>query len=158
MYPVKFKYKQIILNSSQKYNVQKELICAMIKTESNFNPDACSHANAQGLMQITPETFEWLINYYTHDKNISISDLKNPEININYGTLLISILIKKYNYEDVALGAYNAGISTIERWLDDYNNSNNGVTLNYIPYKETRNYIKKVKFIKKIYEKLYFLI
>ena len=150
IYPVKYKYNNIINRASERYNVQKELICAMIKAESNFNQDAHSHANAQGLMQITPETFEWLRDYYTHEKNLDISGIKNPETNIFYGSLLISILLKKYNYdEEIALGAYNAGITTIERWK----NNNN---LDYIPYKETRNYIKKVKLFKKIYQIFYF--
>ena len=106
-------------------------------------------------MQITPETFEWLKKCYTHE-NLDISELENPEVNISYGTLFVSILMKKYKNEEVALSAYNAGMTTIDRWLTNEKTSDNGVTLKYVPYKETRNYVKKVQRAKKNYKKLYF--
>ncbi len=107
-------------------------------------------------MQITPETLEWLKTCYTHDTKVSETDLKNPEVNIFYGTLFISILNKKYSSEQVVLSAYNAGITTVERWLADLTTSSNGKDLSYIPYKETRDYVERVKKAKKIYKKLYF--
>lgn len=152
-YPLK--YEDIILRESSKYNLKKELIFAIIKCESGFDEKAYSHADARGLMQITPETFEWLKKCYTHE-NLDISELENPEVNISYGTLFVSILIKKYKNEEVALSAYNAGMTTIDRWLSDRKMSDNGLTLKYIPYKETRNYVKKVIRAKKNYKKLYF--
>ncbi len=154
LYPLK--YEELISNASSKCDVEKELIYAIIKCESGFDENAHSTANAHGLMQITPETFEWLKTCYTQDTKLSESDLKKPEVNIFYGTLLISILNKKYSCEQAVLSAYNAGITTVERWLSDTKTSSNGKDLKYIPYKETRDYVERVKKAKKIYKKLYF--
>ncbi len=153
-YPLK--YECIISKASNDYNVEKELILAIIKCESGFDTNAHSKANAHGLMQITPETFDWLKMCFTHDENLSISKLDSPEINISYGTLFISILMKKYKNEDTALSAYNAGMTTVDRWLSGKEYSKDGFKLEYIPYKETRNYVKRVKEAKNIYKKLYF--
>ena len=73
-----------------------------------------------------------------------------------YGTLLISLLLEKYGDEEVALCAYNAGETVVKRWLDNKNISKDGKTLENIPYKETRRYVKRVKRAKKIYKMLYF--
>lgn len=154
LYPLK--YEEIISKVSSKYEVEKELIYAIIKCESGFDEKAHSRANAHGLMQITPETFEWLKTCYTHDTKVSTQDLKKPEVNIIYGTLLISILNKKYSCEQEVLSAYNAGMTTVERWLSDEKTSSNGKDLDHIPYKETRDYVERVKKAKKIYKKLYF--
>ena len=153
-YPLK--YEAIISKASNNYKVDKELILAIIKCESGFETNAHSKANAHGLMQLTPETFDWLKTCFTHDENLQLSKLDSPEINISYGTLFISILMKKYKNEDTALSAYNAGIATVDRWLSNKEYSKDGFNLKYIPYKETRNYVKRVKKAKDIYKKLYF--
>lgn len=149
------KYEEIISRESSKYGLKKELIFGIIKCESGFDEKARSHADARGLMQITPETFEWLKKCYTHEE-LDISELENPEVNISYGTLFISILTKKYRNEEVILSAYNAGMTTIDRWLSNEEISYDGLSLNRIPYKETRNYVKRVKVAKKNYKRLYF--
>lgn len=153
IYPLK--YEDIIFRESSKYNLKKELIFAIIKCESGFDEKAHSHADARGLMQITPETFEWLKKCYTHE-DLDLSELENPEVNIPYGVLFVSILMKKYKNEEVALSAYNAGMTTVDRWLSNRETSDDGIALKHIPYKETRNYVKKVQKSKKNYKKLYF--
>ncbi len=149
------KYEPIVNEASATYNVEKETIYAIIKCESGFDSDAHSHADAQGLMQITPDTFKWLL-LHTKEKNADIKRLKNPYVNIMYGTLLISLLREKYGDEEVSLSAYNAGETVVKRWLDDKNVSKDGKTLDDIPYKETRKYVKRVQWTKKIYKMLYF--
>lgn len=149
------KYESIVNKASKTYNVEKETIYAIIKCESGFDSDAHSHADAQGLMQITPDTFKWL-KMRTNEKNVDISQLKDPYVNIMYGTLLVSLLMGKYGDEEVALSAYNAGETVVKRWLDDKNVSKDGKTLENIPYKETCKYVKRVKRAKKIYKMLYF--
>jgi len=107
-------------------------------------------------MQITPETFKWLSECYTHEQNLSEHEIQNPKANISYGTLFISILLKKYKNEKTALCAYNAGMTVVDRWLSDGNLSPDGLNLKSIPYKETRKYVKRVNKAKKIYKNLYF--
>jgi soluble lytic murein transglycosylase len=152
-YPVK--YEETVLEASATYGVEKELIYAIIKCESGFDEHAHSHAGAVGLMQIMPETFRWL---QTCDSDLKLNekDLENPETNIKCGTLLISMLRKKYGDEDIVLSSYNAGISVVRRWLNDKSVSADGVHLHNIPYKETKDYVSRVKIAKKFYKELYF--
>ena len=154
IYPVK--YAEIVSRASKKHGVEEELIYAIIKAESGFDIDAQSKAGACGLMQITPATFEWLQLYTKSIKKMSDIHLNDPEVNINYGTMFISMLRKKYSSDDLVLSAYNAGPTTIERWLKDEEISKGGEELSKIPYRETREYVKRVKQIEKIYKKLYF--
>lgn len=152
MYPIK--YEEYVSEASAKYKVKKSLIYAVIKCESNFDENAHSHANAQGLMQITEETFEWL-NLYEKEK-YDPELIKNPRINILRGTLLISVLMKMYSDINSSLCAYNAGVATVDRWLSDKNISKDGKHLSRIPYHETDVYLKKVKHAEKMYNKIYF--
>ncbi len=153
LYPLK--YESIVNMASKTYNVEKECIYAIIKCESGFDSDAHSHADALGLMQLTPDTFKWL-QLHTHENNMGVEELKDPYVNIMYGTLLVSILRKKYDDEEIVLSAYNAGETVVKRWLADKKFSPDGKRLSNIPYEETRRYVKRVKRTKKIYKFLYF--
>ncbi|MBQ6143974.1 MAG: lytic transglycosylase domain-containing protein [Clostridia bacterium] len=153
IYPLK--YEDTIENMSQKYNIEKPLIYAIIKCESDFEEKAESSAGALGLMQITPDTFRWL-EKYTHNHYISKEDMLNPENNIECGTLFMSVLLEKYKNLDVSLSAYNAGIKTIDGWLKEKENSHDGKSLHNIPYGETKKYVNKVNFVYKVYKFIYF--
>lgn len=148
------KYEDIVNEVSIKYNLKPQLIYAVIKTESNFDPNAKSPAGAIGLMQITEDTFNWLQSMTK--ENLDLMYLYDPYVNINYGAKFLSVLRDKYYSDEVVLSAYNAGMTSVERWLKDENISLLGEQLNYIPYKETRNYVKKVIKTQDMYEKLYF--
>lgn len=159
LYPAKYDY--LIEKFSKRYNVRKTLIYAVIKTESDFNKDAKSGANAIGLMQITGETFEWLINFKAKNnktrksKKIKEEDLFDPKTNIEYGTYFISILLNKYRDERTALAAYNAGMGKVDEWLKNKFYSEDGITLSDIPFKETKDYVEKVFKSEEIYKNLY---
>lgn len=152
-YPLQ--YYDYVSENSEKFNVEKELILAIIKSESNFRQDAESKAGAIGLMQVMPETFEWL---QTH-KLVTLMDvghLKDPKTNVKYGTYLLSILKKRYNTIVEVVCAYNAGIGTVDKWLRDERYSADGKTLKKIPFPDTSVYIKNVLESRRVYKKLYF--
>ena len=152
-YPLK--YEDEVKTASEKYNVDEALIYGVIKTESNFNPNAESHAGAIGLMQIMPETFEWIQTYYKDD-DYTVDDLRDYSVNIDYGTHVLSILIDMYGNEDTAICAYNAGIGNVDGWLQNPEYSDDGKTLKTVPITETENYRHKVEQNKNAYIKLYF--
>lgn len=150
-YPIK--YEEFVEKYSAEYEVDQNLIYAIIKTESSFNPDAVSSANAEGLTQITPETFEWLkMKLGEEDENLSLFD---PETSIKYGAFFISLLLDEFGETDTALAAYHAGRGRINDWLENPEISPDGKTLSDIPIPETAHYVKKVNKAFNVYNKMY---
>ena len=109
-------YEEAVLVYSEEYNVDKNLILALIKAESNFDEDAISNRNAVGLMQLMEETAKDVANrngIELDDENIR-EELCDVYKNIEIGTAYIASLLKKYENKEVALAAYNAGIGTVD--------------------------------------------
>lgn len=149
LYPLR--YDEHIITYSQKYDLDKYLVMALIKAESNYIYDAHSGI-ARGLMQITDETADWI----AAKLSLSDFDILEPETNINMGCFYLSYLLDYYNEnEKLALAAYNAGMGNVNKWLSDEEYSKSGETLDNIPFLETRQYIDKIERNKKIYIKLY---
>lgn len=150
-YPIK--YTEFVEKYSAEYGVEPELVYAVIKTESSFNPDAVSQADAVGLTQITPETFEWIRTKLSEeDENLSLYD---PETSIKYGAFFLGYLVDEFGNTDTALAAYHAGRGRVNGWLDDKDLSPDGKTLEEIPIPETAHYVKKVNKALNIYNNLY---
>ena len=82
-------------------------------------------------------------------------ELLKEDNNINVGTKYLSILLSKYGNIEVALAAYNAGIGTVDNWIEKQVIKSDGSDIENIPYKETNNYVRKILRDYKIYEKLY---
>lgn len=148
------KYKDSINKYCKEYGVDKYLVYAMIKQESNFNNEAVSSAEARGLMQMTEDTFNWL-KPQLGESSTTFDDLFDPDTNIRYGVFFISILQKNFSEQNTVVAAYNAGMNITTKWLQDNNYSNDGTTLHNIPYKETANYVDVVDYNYKKYLELY---
>ena len=151
LYPIK--YSDCVDKASNDYDLEKPLIYAVIRTESDFNPNAESHVGAVGLMQVMPESFEWIKGL--RGESESLEKLSEPSVNIDYGSYLLKYFLNYYGNEQCAVAAYNAGF-VVSDWLKDEEYSSDGKTLKKIPYPETEKYVKKVLRAKKMYNKLYF--
>jgi len=116
-------YLQHVKHYSDHYSFNADFILSVIRAESNFDCNAVSKKGAKGLMQLMDETA----------KKYNVSDSFNAADNINGGTALLSDLLKKYDDIDLVLAAYNAGEGAVNKY--------NAVP----PYKETQNYISKIK-------------
>ncbi len=113
----------IINRASQKYGVDVGLIKAVIKAESNFNPQAVSHAGARGLMQLMPATA----------RSLGVDNSFDPEQNVMAGTRFLKDMLHRYDGNvDSALAAYNWGPGNVDRRPDS------------LP-RETRDYLARVK-------------
>lgn len=147
------KYSEYVEKYSQEYEIDEELVYAMIKAESNFNEKAISSKDALGLMQIIESTA-----YETAEKlqkSITKEDILDPEINICLGTKYISTLIQRYENLELAIAAYNAGIGNVDTWIKNGILKADGSNIENIPYKETNNYVRKILRDYKIYKELY---
>lgn len=147
------KYKDIIIAYSKKYNIQAELIASVINVESSYDKYALSSKGAKGLMQLMPSTAYWLASKL--DMEIDEDDLFDEKININLGSFYISYLIDKFANKETAIASYNAGPSVVNKWLINKEYSEDGITLYEIPYKETKNYLKKIDRNLKYYSNKY---
>lgn len=152
LYPLK--YEREILKASELYNLEPELISAVIYAESRFEKDATSGVGARGLMQIMPETFIWLCE--KRGAEYTIDDLYSPDINIDYGAYYLSWLYNHFGDIYTACAAYNAGIGAVEDWLLSEEYTEDGKTLSYIPYGETSTYVSKIRGAVVKYRDLYF--
>ena len=152
LYPIK--YSEYVEKASEEHGVKEELIYAMIHTESHFNKNAVSSAGAEGLMQLTPETYEWLCKR----RNIDYVDggLFEPSINIDFGTYLISYLFDEFGDEKLVIAAYNAGPDNVKAWLKNPEYCSDGKTLTKVPYAETEKHVEKVLDAEDKYKKIYF--
>ena len=152
-YPLE--YTDLVNKAAKEYNLQPALIYGVIHTESRFNPDAGSSVGALGLMQIMPETFDWLQEKRGEAGKYTTEDLYTPSVNIDYGSYLLRYFLDYYGNEKCAVAAYNAGFE-VSNWLEDPNCSPDGMTLDVIPYPETSEYVVKVENAKQKYIELYF--
>ncbi len=155
MYPKT--YSEIVTIYEEEYGVEENLIYAVIKAESNFKINAVSNRGALGLMQLMEETASDVAKKANIDidfENIK-EELLNPGNNINIGTKYLSQLLEKYKNKEVALAAYNAGIGTVDKWIEEGTIKEDGSDIEKIPYKETNNYVRKILRDYNIYEKLY---
>ena len=134
-------YQQIVEKYAEAYSVPKELIFAVIKVESDFNPTDVSSAGAVGLMQMLPSTYEWLTTKL--GDSYSQDDLYDPETNIKYGTYYLQYLYARFGSWEKAIIAYNWGEGNFSEFL-----SEEGYTegdYDSIPVKETKNYVYQNK-------------
>ena len=150
-------YSEIISVYAEEYNVNQNLILAVIKAESNFNKDAISHREAIGLMQIMEETAKDVASKYNIeiDENNAKEEILKVQNNINIGTKYLQILLEKYGNKELAVAAYNAGIGTVDNWIEKGILKSDGSDIENVPYKETNNYVRKILNNYKMYEKIY---
>ena len=149
------KYNEFITKYSTEYSLDPYLVAALIKAESNFNKNAKSQKDAYGLMQITEKTGQWAAGEMKIS-NFNSDLLYDPEFNIKMGCWYLDNLKKQFNGNmDVVLAAYNGGRGNVQKWLNNAQHSTDGSSLNYIPFKETDKYVKRVNTNYKIYKFLY---
>lgn len=124
-------YHLIITSAADKFGVETSLVKAIIRAESDFNPSAVSRAGAVGLMQLMPETA----------KDLGVKDRYDPHDNVHGGVKYIKRLLTRFGGDvKLALAAYNAGESNVERY---------GMVP---PFDETRGFVKKVLRFQREYE------
>lgn len=137
--------------SATRHGVDPDLVCAVIKCESSWNPTATSSAGAVGLMQVMPDTARSLVEMGLVDGGTwDASNLTDPSTNIEFGCAYLGYLQGRLSSTEEIVAAYNAGIGTVRGWLDE-----GGVIPDDIAFAETRAYLQKVTLAYEGYRRSY---
>jgi soluble lytic murein transglycosylase len=132
----------IISAQATETRTDPNLILGLIRQESGFEADARSRANARGLMQVLPSTGRKLARRSV--PRFNSKKLFQADTNIILGTKYLASLLQVYGKEELALAAYNAGDSRVDRWLQAFGKLDMVEFVEQIPFSETRNYVKQV--------------
>lgn len=140
-------YKEDIQRFAKSAKVDSGWAMAIARRESSFMPDANSPVGARGLMQIMPDTANYIAK-----KRVQASTLYNPVTNIDYGTDYLNYLMRRNDGNLImATAAYNAGYSRVRQWIPQGQPLPVDVWVETIPFRETREYVKAVMAYYQIY-------
>ena len=146
------RHDDIIRQQAEDKDLDAALIAAVIHEESRFRPRT-SPAGAEGLMQITPETAEFIARN-SGVTTFVLDDLADPQINISYGSFYLRYLLDRFGGDQrLAIAAYNAGPNNVDRWLAEAGDDE--LDLEDIPFPETREYVRDVEERRAEYEANY---
>lgn len=137
-------WSELIEETAKKRGVAPELVYSIIRQESSFDPNARSHADAFGLMQLIPV----MAKAAAKSSGLELTnpeDLYNPELNIPLGVSFLRDTLKRWRNRFIpAVASYNASENAVSNWLKTRNRSNVLEFIEDIPYEETRSYVKLV--------------
>ena len=148
-------YWSQLKNFANQAGIDPYFALAIMREESHFNPHALSSSKAIGLMQLMPATAK------AEAKRIKIkltgkAEIFDPELNTQLGTLYLGRLSNKFKSELIyTAGGYNAGPRNMSKWINRWNGKSLDVFVEQIPFKETRNYVKRVYRSYKLYKQIY---
>lgn len=140
LYPIK--YSEEIKKYSEENSISAALVASVINVESAYKKNCVSSKGARGLMQIMPKTASWIAG--KRGQVFEEERLFEEEYNIDLGCYYLAYLLGVFQDEDLAICAYNAGMGNVSKWLRDEELSSEGKLVK-IPFKETDNYLRKVK-------------
>jgi soluble lytic murein transglycosylase len=138
-------YEQIIRTHAANHDLDPALVAAVVYSESRFDPNAESAAGAIGLMQLLPDTAKG-IALRTGGGRFVVADLRDPEINVRYGTWYLAHMRERYGTMRLVLAAYHAGQGNVDHWRDE------GLG---IVFPETRDYVAEVERLRRVYVDAY---
>jgi soluble lytic murein transglycosylase len=147
-------YQDVIREQAADKHLDPALIAAVIYAETKFDSRSSS-AGALGLMQIMPQTAQFLA-HRSGATTFTIGDLATPQVNIAYGSYYLRYLLDRYGGDTMlALAAYNGGESNVDRWVTDARAQGRSLTVDAIPFPETRAYVLKVLQAQRDYRRTY---
>lgn len=153
-------YADTITAYADAQELDPALVASVILCESSYDPKAESRLGARGLMQLMPDTAEWVAHKLGEDgADYSFDNLYDPQTNIRFGTWYLGYLSRRFNGDATKIVcAYHAGQGNVDSWLKNPQYSSDGVTLDVIPTQDTATYASRVLRARDIYRKYYFPI
>jgi soluble lytic murein transglycosylase len=149
------RHEDIIRQQAADKDLDPALIAGVIYAESHFL-DQTSQAGAKGLMQLMPETADYIAAKSGGTAFVQ-GDLATPQVNISYGSWYLRYLLQKYDGRVVlALAAYNAGEGKVDEWVAGASASGELFrAADHIPFPETRSYVERVLDARERYRRTY---
>jgi soluble lytic murein transglycosylase len=145
---------RIIREQAAEKHLDPALIAAVIYAETKFDPRP-SPAGAQGLMQILPSTAYYLA-HLSGGVSFTAGDLAQPSVNLAYGSYYLRYLLDHYNgNEMLAVAAYNGGLTNVDQWVAHANAAGRQLSVEEIPFPETREYVQRVLDAQRAYRATY---
>ena len=152
VYPMQ--YTELIQANAAEFGLDPAYVAAVVLAESSYNPNAVSSVNAQGLMQIMPDTGEWLAGKF--DETYVEGCLFDPATNLRYGCWYLGFLMDRYDGDmRCSSAAYHSGQGTVDKWLKDPAYSSDGRTLDVIPGSNANTYVNRILEYYEKYDELY---
>ncbi len=136
-------YQDIVEKYSEEFGIDEAFVFAVIKTESNFDPDAVSDAGAIGLMQIIEDSFDW-VSTKLGESDLTYDDMFAPEYSIMYGCYMLAFLYERYGSYELAAAAYHSGIGEVDGWIEDGIVSLENLDVTDFEGSNTRHYVRKI--------------
>ncbi len=136
-------YADLVERYSSEYGIDKNFVFSVIRTESNFDPNAVSDAGAIGLMQMIEDSFDWVSDKLGDDE-LEFNDLFIPENSIKYGCYMLGYLYNKYESYELVAAAYHSGMGEVDSWLSVGAISRESPDVSKFSGSNTRHYVSKV--------------
>lgn len=141
------RYEGVIRAQSERYDLEPTFIAAVIYTESRFKADVESPQGAYGLMQVLPDTADFI-----SERSGIVGDYREPHTNLKMGIWYLDYLEERYlGDERLMLAAYNSGEGRVDEWISDEGFD----VARDIPFQETYEYVNNVLEAQETYEELY---
>lgn len=141
--------------AGEKLGIDSYLIASIIREESYYNEHAKSATGATGLMQLMPLTANYMSSKLNEEVD-KLADLEDERTNIYLGCNYLKYLKERFNNNDLmVVAAYNGGEGSVNKWMKNNKYNDMDEFIEEIPYKETKNYVKKVFRTYHMYKKIY---
>lgn len=138
-------HDRYVWTHAREHDIDPYLVMGLMRQESTYNAIAVSHAGARGAMQIMPRTGHLLADL-AHDTRFTAGDLEDPVLSVGYGIRYLGLLMKRYDgVYPLAIASYNGGPFNVSNWLGGTGSDMPlDAFVEHIPFRETRDYVKKV--------------
>lgn len=150
------RYRDTIKYYAAVNRIDPAYVAAIIKRESDYDPHAVSNKGARGLMQLMPDSFEWIAPKYGIAKD-DLDALFEPENAIKLGCYLLGYISPMFDGDPILVAcAYHAGWGNVKNWVTKYSTDGVHLTLDQIPMSDTQSYVRKVINSYAIYQQYYY--
>jgi len=154
MYPIA--YRDDIRASAMSHGVEPHLVAAVIRVESNFRTGRVSSKGALGIMQIMPDTANWIAEQARYEGVTTEMIRDRADVGIEMGTWYLASLLRRFDgNQTAAVAAYNAGPGNVSAWLNEGVWDGTLASSDDIPFGETRRYVQRVNYYYNKYKSIY---